>query len=300
MANPKLALIPSAYKAGTLYSPLPTNGDGDFTFTRNSVATRVNKDGLIEDVAINIPRLDYSDGGCPSLLLEPQRTNLITYSEDFADASWAATNSNVEASNEVSPIGNLDATKIIPTTVSGVHQIRVNLSTVDGTFTQSIFAKQGGYKNILLWDDTTSSGIGVNLDDLSIFRNQNTLGYNIESLIGGWVRISVSYSLASQTLLSGIYIYDNSPTPQITFSGDGTSGIHILGTQVEEGSYATSYIPTNGSITTRVVELCSLDTSFLGLSDITETFADNTTNVITSIPTTYNVTQGKISKIIGE
>ena len=50
MANPKLALIPSAYKAGTLYSPLPTNGDGDFTFTRNSGATRVKKDGLIENI----------------------------------------------------------------------------------------------------------------------------------------------------------------------------------------------------------------------------------------------------------
>ena len=75
MAIPSIAMIPSGYKANKLYSVLPTNGDGDFTTTRNTVATRVNENGLIEEVASNVPRLDYSDGGCPSLLLEPTSTN---------------------------------------------------------------------------------------------------------------------------------------------------------------------------------------------------------------------------------
>ena len=76
MAIPTLTMIPSGYKAGKLYSVLPTNGDGDFTTSRSSSATRVNKSGLIETVLSNVPRLDYSDGSCPSLLLEPQSTNL--------------------------------------------------------------------------------------------------------------------------------------------------------------------------------------------------------------------------------
>ena len=42
MAIPKLAMIPSGYKEGKVYSVLPTNGDGDFTFSRGSSATRVN------------------------------------------------------------------------------------------------------------------------------------------------------------------------------------------------------------------------------------------------------------------
>ena len=81
--NAGVVQIPSGYKAGTtdnLYSVLPANGNGDFNATRGSSATRVNKDGFIESVATNVPRLDYPliDGvvqDCPHLLLEPQRTN---------------------------------------------------------------------------------------------------------------------------------------------------------------------------------------------------------------------------------
>ena len=80
--TPSIAVIPSGYKGGVegvdgkVYSVLPTNGDADLEFTRNCVATRINQNGLIEEVLYNVPRLDYSDGGCPSLLLEPQRTNV--------------------------------------------------------------------------------------------------------------------------------------------------------------------------------------------------------------------------------
>ena len=81
MAIPSIALIPSGYKANKVYSVLPTDGAGDLATTRASSATRVNKEGLLETVATGVPRLDYSDGGCPSLLLEPQSTNLIVNSE---------------------------------------------------------------------------------------------------------------------------------------------------------------------------------------------------------------------------
>ena len=90
-----LALIPSGYKAGStdnLYSVLPANGNGDFNATRGSSATRVNKDGLIESVATNVPRLDYTGNlDCPHLLLEPSRTNSIPYSVFDGDlpTGWA-------------------------------------------------------------------------------------------------------------------------------------------------------------------------------------------------------------------
>jgi hypothetical protein len=45
-----LVLVPSGYKSGKVYSEVPTNGDGDLTFTRASSATRVNSDGEIEVV----------------------------------------------------------------------------------------------------------------------------------------------------------------------------------------------------------------------------------------------------------
>ena len=90
MAKPKLCLIP-ATQGSKLYSVLPRLGD--FNFSRNTAATRINKDGLIETVAVGKSRLNYPliDGvvnGCPSHLLEPSRLQLIQYSEDFSQSSW--------------------------------------------------------------------------------------------------------------------------------------------------------------------------------------------------------------------
>jgi hypothetical protein len=93
MTNPKLALIPSGYKATKVYSILPSDGGGDFDFDRaNGYASRVRKDGLIEEVSNDVPRLDWLNSNCPSLLLEQSRTNLITYSEDFSQSIWTKTN----------------------------------------------------------------------------------------------------------------------------------------------------------------------------------------------------------------
>ena len=72
-----LLVTPNAVKAGKLYSIVPTDGSGDLTVTRATSATRVNSSGLIESVSANVARLDYTNGSCPSILAEPQRTNLV-------------------------------------------------------------------------------------------------------------------------------------------------------------------------------------------------------------------------------
>ena len=66
----------------------------DMDVTRATDATRVNESGLIEDVLANVPRIDYTGGGCPHILVEPMRTNLVTYSEDFSQ--WAVGESVVK------------------------------------------------------------------------------------------------------------------------------------------------------------------------------------------------------------
>ena len=76
-----LLLVPSGYKSGKVYSQIPTNGNGDLTFTRASTAVRTNSTGLLESMATGVPRLSYMYGSCPALLLEPQRTNLVFPSE---------------------------------------------------------------------------------------------------------------------------------------------------------------------------------------------------------------------------
>lgn len=72
-----LIVTPNAYKESKLYSVIPSNGAGDMTVVRATTARRVNASGLIESVGVNIPRIDYTNGSCPSILVEPQRTNLI-------------------------------------------------------------------------------------------------------------------------------------------------------------------------------------------------------------------------------
>ena len=88
-----LVNIPVGYSDGFLYNIKPVDNTLAFRFDRASSATRVNEKGLIKTVAIDKPRIDYTDSlTSPSLLLEPQRTNLITYSEDFSQSSWASSN----------------------------------------------------------------------------------------------------------------------------------------------------------------------------------------------------------------
>ena len=47
---PSLLQIPSAVSDSKLHSVLPNNGKGDFQFDRSTGATRINRDGLIEEV----------------------------------------------------------------------------------------------------------------------------------------------------------------------------------------------------------------------------------------------------------
>ena len=83
-----LLLIPTGYKSQKVYSIFPTDGVGDFDFSRSSSATRIAKNGLITTVAANLPRLEYPfiDGvvnGCPSLILEPESRNIVIYSQEL-------------------------------------------------------------------------------------------------------------------------------------------------------------------------------------------------------------------------
>ena len=99
----------NGYKASKLYAAIPTNGNGDMAFTRASTATRVDENDLVSSVASNVPRIDYTGGGCPSILLEPQRTNIVLRSEEFNNASFQKNRSSISANNTTAPDGTLTA-----------------------------------------------------------------------------------------------------------------------------------------------------------------------------------------------
>ena len=143
--NAGVALIPSGTKASKLYSVLPANGDGDFTHSRGSTATRVNKDGFIESVATNVPRLDYPliDGvaqDCPNLLLEPSRTNRNQDTEAFNN--WGNGSSLVTANQAISPDGSLTADELTKTSSFSAISRSNTMSTSGINVVYSIFVKK--------------------------------------------------------------------------------------------------------------------------------------------------------------
>ncbi len=256
--NASLALIPAAYKQSKVYSVLPTNGNGDFDFTRSGNATRVNKGGYIETVGSNIPRLDYPllNGvvqSCPTLLLEPSRTNLLSYSEDFSQSTqWLISSMTVTTDDAVAPNGSQTADKIQAT---GAGSIRTNNSyTVTSGYSFSIFVKKGNSRYVTLrsFAFTTSAIIGFDLDTETA-----QTGGVIEKYPNDWYRLSISKDVSSDADKNGFfYIYlPNSLGSTATVSGNYA---YFWGAQLEDADYLTSYIPnlSTGS-TTRSADVCN-------------------------------------------
>lgn len=257
MAIPTLTMIPSGYKAGKLYSVLPTNGDGDFTSTRSTTATRVNKNGLIETVLSNVPRLDYSYGSCPSLLLEEQSTNKIIQSQDFG-TSWNFFNGLSTSTNQsIAPDGTLTADKIISNGSNfGFTRPSSNPVVSIGKITFSLFAKADNETTGWLRLDygTTIYNRKFNLTTQTFSNGFDNTG-NIpdsEQIIdygNGWFRLIITASADSTSFEPRIYLTGNT-------GASVNDSLFLWGAQIESGSYPSSYIPTSGSASTRNEDNC--------------------------------------------
>ena len=254
-----LAMIPSGYKESKLYSVVPASGDGDLTFTRSTTGTRVNADGLIESVAINTPRIDYTGGGCGSLLLEPQRTNLITYSEDFSNADWAKRNLTVTNSAS-SPDGETNAYKFVPNAAVGNRYLNNSASLNTSENTNSFFLKKGELDFVKIGN--AAAVVTVNLNTGALSKSTDSINdYSIKEYANGWWRVYI-YNKSAVSYQIQLFVGVDSNGSNI--ATNGTDGIYVFGAQLDSGSYATSYIPTAGSTVTRTADSSSTS----GLSSV--------------------------------
>ena len=293
LTDASLIITPNAYKAGSLLAVVPSNGNGDLTWTRNSGATRVNSAGLIEDVLANVPRLDYSLGGCPSILLEPQRTNLALRSEEFENAiNWT----NLTGGTGINPIriansvialnGFMTADTIIFN--RGVGNTIADQSTINQ---QINIISAGNYNFSVYVKATNPSDIGKEI----FIRCGSASNLQPEILTAEYRRIY----LVTNIITIGSNIFQFGTRGTITSNISNIVSVDIWGAQVEAGAYPTSYIPTTSATVTRVADVGSVLTAPLALASITTTFSDNTTNVITTIPSTYQLPLGRIKTIVG-
>jgi len=260
----KLLLIPTAYNTSKVYSVFPTDGDGDFTYTRSGDASRVNPGGLIETVGTNIPRIDHTGGGCPSLLLEPQRTNIQIRSEEFDNSAWSKVNSSITADNIIAPDGEMTGDKLTSTNASLSTYVfkQHSLSTLT-TYSMSVFVKKGT-SNLVRFDffDTTSGTQGQLDWDFNTETISNVIGTgSFDDYGNGWYRLKVTFTTSSTLGTNYLRIFEFSTTSGAT--------LYLFGAQIEVGDYCSSYIKTTTAQVTRQKDEC-FNGGDANLFDITE------------------------------
>ena len=219
----------------------------------------------VKEITGDRARLNYEiEGGLvntkPSLLLEPQSTNLVTYSEDFSQSYWVKSGASV-TSGFVSPDGTNNAYKLVEDSSNSRHFINsTEFSTPDTVYSSSVFVKPNGRNKIALRENAqTGNYASFNLSNGTLIAT-NGVSASIELMFNGWYRINYQITSGASIILGFELLSDSytSGDPNSNpYQGDGLSGIYIFGAQVESQSYATSYIPTNGSTQTRAAETCN-------------------------------------------
>jgi len=228
---------------------------------------------------LNVPRLTYQNGGggCPSLLLEKQSTNVNTYSEQFDNVGWSLSGVTVSANQTTSPDGTQNADKLIESSANVLHEIYQAQSLTNGvTYTNTIYAKSAERTQIAINFVSGGFGQGANvIADLSAGTLGTVSNYGsvtgstatITNVGNGWYRISLTMTPATTTT----FYADYSPAlnGNITYQGNGTSGVFIWGAQIEQSTYPTSYINTTSASATRVKDLAynTSATSLIGQSE---------------------------------
>jgi hypothetical protein len=263
----------------TSYIPtIPTFSD------RDSVATFLGSDGLIQTASVDVARSDtyvYVDGVLTEagLLLEGSAENLITSSEDFSTSNWNATSGGSITINQIiAPDGKASA-DLLTSKAGGSNFDRVeqSLSLTSGNdVTFSLFVKQ--YESDdqvtirLQGTSLGTAGIDTNSNYRFVFSTETLSKISggtakntfVENVGNGWYRIGITLDNATITYAA---IYPK-------FNSADASNVYIWGAQVEEGSQATSYFPTERSFDSR-----ASSATFFNASGVLSTASTNVARI---------------------
>ena len=263
--------------------------DPRITFTRASVGTYVDKNGLIKTAGVNEPRFDHDPVTLESLglLLEEDRTNYCGNSEMLANWGFGVGGDAFSASSgsqlSSNPDGSSPAYYYIPTSAGGYHRFNrgVTLPTLDTNYVVSLFVKRvtaGTPSNLNryveleatgLWNGNTpgtgqtgtigGTSVTFDMQDLVIESvTDNVNGYvggaKIENYGNGWYRLSYVFNPGIGSNLSGTVWWGHPATlgsDAGNEAGNGSPSFYFWGASVVKGSFITSHIPTpaNSSVT---------------------------------------------------
>ena len=225
-----------------------------FSFSRASSGTVVNKAGLIETVGSGEPRIDFKDNTKGALLLEPQRANSLVQSNQF-DTTWDIGASALDLTSGQSGVYGSNDAWLLKKNSTGARYIQQSLSLSSAQYSYSVYLKAESTNWAFLWsyDGSASVNAYFDLENGVVGQTGGAAldGTNIESVGNGWYRCTITYTQAT----SIVRIYPADASGSISPTDD--NGIYIQHAQLEQGSYATSYIPTSGSAVTRVADSSS-------------------------------------------
>ena len=236
--------------------------DPRITFRRDSIATYVDKDGLIKTASNGEPRFDHdpATGESLGLLIEESRINLIPNGDQIGGPGWSNPGNNTSnlTTNNLSPTG-----ENVASTWSGPGYYEIISGTTDGTtYMMSVYAKQkdagdGGFASLQLGSDTSLFGGGSDRADASFnlatgavtSTQPGVVSAGSEDVGNGWRRYYVSGVKSGAADIAVIVYCGNH------FNG---ASLYAWGAQLEAGSFPTSYIPTSGSTATREVDVATI------------------------------------------